>query len=614
MFLRNFDMLSPPITLYFRGQKKHYSLFSGILTIFSYILIIISGIYYSLVFIKKENPIVYFFNRYVEDAGEFPLNASSIFSFIQLIDTISNEPIPMDFQAFRILGFDEVYSTTYITDDDGSTPKKRTPTEFNHWLYGPCNNDTDMANISYLIDFQYFEESACIRKYYDKNKGKYYGISDPNFKWPIIMKGCSNPDRTFYGIIIEKCRNDKAHELSGYPECKNETEINNAINKNSIIMQIIDQYADTLNYENPFKKYFYAITTALTPDNYIINHLNFNPAVMITHDGLLFDKISKLPSYFFTQNEKQILMTDPFTNVNIYDCLLGFYFWMQNSLQYYERTYKRLQDVLSEIGGINSIVIVVAQMINFLAKGYIILLDTEDLFLNADKNNYIDENVRKRPTLFKKAKEIMAPPKRINRINRAQILNLNASSSSSSNRQELRKEGSNISQNILPKDDIKDEKSERNENINIERSSYGFDFFKIDSNTSGIQNNQQIIEEGSFVIYNKKSNNNNKALNNNENNKKIISSDSFNKNSINLYAKDIKDEKFKRIRRQKFSYCIYIKYIISCKKNNRMISYYEDFRNVIISEENLLQNHLDIYQLLKVCNINTISPFSSSKD
>ena len=134
MLLRSFDLISPPITLYFRGQKKHYSIFSGILTIFSYILIIISGIYYSLIFIDKENPIVYFFNRYVEDAGEFPLNASSIFSFIQLIDTKSNRPIPMDFQAFRILGFDEVYSTTYITDDDGTSPKKRNPTEFNHWL------------------------------------------------------------------------------------------------------------------------------------------------------------------------------------------------------------------------------------------------------------------------------------------------------------------------------------------------------------------------------------------------------------------------------------------------------------------------------------------------
>ena len=33
------------------------------------------------------------------------------------------------------------------------------------------------------------------------------------------------------------------------------------------------------------------------------------------------------------------------------------------------------------------------------------------------------------------------------------------------------------------------------------------------------------------------------------------------------------------------------------------MKYYEDLRNDIISEENLLQYYIDIYQLLKVCNI-----------
>ena len=612
MFLRRFDRLSPPITLYFRGQKKHYSLFSGILTIIAYILIIISGIYYILEFINKENPIVYFFNKYIEDAGEFPLNASSIFSFIQLIDTVSNEPIPMDFQAFRILGFDEVYSTTYITDDDGSTPKKRNPTEFNHWLYGPCNNDSDLVNISHLINFQYFEESACIRKYYDKNNRKYYDVSDPNFKWPIIIKGCSNPNRTFYGIIMEKCRNDKAHELSGYPECKNETEINNAINKNSMIMQIIDQYADTLNYEDPFKKYFYAITTALTPDNYIINHLNFNPAVMITHDGLLLDKISKIDSYFFTQNEKQILKTDTSTNVNIYDCLLGFYFWMQNSLQYYERTYKRLQDVLSEIGGINSIVIVGAEIANYLVKGYIILLDTEDLILTVDKNNFEQREIGKKPTLLKKAYEIFSPPKRVYRPRNLDIKD----QLPSSNYQRLMKEGINIYPNISPRDDIKDENSEKNENISMKRRSSLFDNSKNNLNYNRkMKNDQQIIQEDyKSRIYNKKKKYNNKAINKIGNDIKKNYSNSFNNNNlIDGNAKDIKDEKFKPIEKQNFSFYSYIKYIICCKKNNRKISYYEYFRNIIISEENLLQNHLDIYQLLKICNINKKSCFISKE-
>ena len=76
MFLKKFDMLSPPITLYYKGDDKHPSIFSALLTIVAYTIVFIFGVYYALEFINRENPTAYFFNRYVEDAGEFPLNAS----------------------------------------------------------------------------------------------------------------------------------------------------------------------------------------------------------------------------------------------------------------------------------------------------------------------------------------------------------------------------------------------------------------------------------------------------------------------------------------------------------------------------------------------------------
>ena len=46
-----------------------------------------------------------------------------------------------------------------------------------------------------------------------------------------------------------------------------------------------------------------------------------------------------------------------------------------------------------------------------------------------------------------------------------------------------------------------------------------------------------------------------------------------------------------------------MKFIICCGKDSPKIQYYDDFRNEIISEENILQYHLDIYKLLKACNI-----------
>ena len=69
MFMKKFDWLSPPITLYFKGENQHGSIFSGILSIICYILVFASGVYYALEFINRQNPKAYFFNRYIVDAG-----------------------------------------------------------------------------------------------------------------------------------------------------------------------------------------------------------------------------------------------------------------------------------------------------------------------------------------------------------------------------------------------------------------------------------------------------------------------------------------------------------------------------------------------------------------
>ena len=60
--------------------------------------------------------------------------------------------------------------------------------------------------------------------------------------------------------------------------------------------------------------------------------------------------------------------------------------------------------------------------------------------------------------------------------------------------------------------------------------------------------------------------------------------------------------------KQNFSWFAYIKFIICCGKNSPKIEYYDDFRKQIISEENILQYHLDIYKLLKACNIEKNPP------
>ena len=591
MFLKKFDWLSPPITLYFKGENQHGSIFSAILSMICYILVLISGVYYSRLFINREDPKAYFFNRYVVDAGYFPVNASSMFSFIQVSDTTNNKVTPFDFTAFRVVGFDNVFSDEYMNNPEILE-------NVNHWIYGYCNNQSDTEGIGYLIDFDYFEQSACIRKFYDKDKKKYFNTQDPEFRWPIIEKGCSNPERTYYGVIIQRC--DKSPNIlkSQGPECKSEDEITNIINKVSLNYQLIDHYADMLNYEMPFTKYFYEVTSSITNGVYIINHLNFNPAKMLTHNGLIFDNVKEVPSYFFTQNEKHtidksILLDGQSTN----GCLIGIYFWMQNTLQHYERNYSRFQDLLSDIGGVSSIVVTLGYYINLLVHNYVIVLDTQDLVLSRDNDNYKGRSLKRKPTIFRKANRIALLQKKTN--NKKDEI----PKQSISNFQKFIKDDTETIKNINKRRNIKRE----NTNIFLTRKS--------------ILNNYHD---------NNKDKDKDKDLSINQNNKinsQLLSERGLSNNSKNIF-KDNKTEKKKRvsildfkdeikdsddylenrpIEKQEFNWFNYIGYLISCGTNDKKIAYFEDFRAKLISEENIIQNYLDVYRLLKENNLQKVN-------
>ena len=179
MFLKKFDWISPPITLFFKGEGSHVSIYSGLLSIVAYVIVVAATIFYALQFINRESPKAYFFTRYVDDAGTFPVNATQMFNFIQVSDPDTNQKVPLDFAAFRIVGFDDAYSDNYMKDPGPSIVRTK-----NHWVYGNCNNDTDTVGISYLIDQKYYEQSACIRKYYDAEKGRYFETGEEGFRWP----------------------------------------------------------------------------------------------------------------------------------------------------------------------------------------------------------------------------------------------------------------------------------------------------------------------------------------------------------------------------------------------------------------------------------------------
>ena len=126
MFFKKLDTISPPITIYFKGDSSHSSIFSGILSLIVFFISTYFGIQYAKDFLLHKDPKIYYYNRYIEDTGIFSINSSQMFSFIQVIDTESNNPKKTDFNSLRIIGI-ETTIDLYKENNDLS--------QYNHWIY-----------------------------------------------------------------------------------------------------------------------------------------------------------------------------------------------------------------------------------------------------------------------------------------------------------------------------------------------------------------------------------------------------------------------------------------------------------------------------------------------
>ena len=593
MFIRKLDFLSPAITLYYKGDNSHSSIFSGVLTIIVYSICFTFAIFYAIQFINKANPRVCYYNRYVEDAGEFPVNSSSMFNFIQILDTVKNTPSPVDFDLLTIIGLEE---TVDIYQD------KNNLTEYNHWLYGKCNNSTDVVGINSLINFEFFTESACIRKYYNKEEKKYYNTNEKGFIWPNILHGCSHPNRTFYGIIVEKCRNTSLKFLSDGKYCKSQEEIINYIKSSSINFQLIDQFTDILNYTTPYRKYFYSISNGLFEESYTTNHLNLNPTKLISDEGNFFEWKKETLSYFFDLNEK---VTSSSGNSGIY---VAFYFWMQNRMQYYERVYEKVQDVLSDVGGLCSIVLTIAELLNILVNQYINLFDTQSYMNEIENSKIYEKNILNTiandliKLNFKPNINKLFPPKNIQ-------LNQNINDDDSVNKTRLVNNANNDVE-VFEKKNKKIKiikKKKKINNVILNANTINLNENSLNKNENENENEMIMRKASKSVSYKKRSDNNKVKIdaqsndNLNINNISIINSNIIEKKMIERH--ESKESSKKKETKNSLKFIDYLLHLISFSKLHKNIKIYSDFRIKMISEENLILCTLNISKMQKNYNL-----------
>ena len=373
MFLKKFDIISPKISIYHKGSLIHSSAISGIISILSVAFIFNILLYYSLVMILKKNPKVYNIDSYIEDVPTFKVNFTSFFHFVNIISVGYKSGIDgIDFTKFSIIG-SKAYYTNFLHTNIRS---------ISHWIYGPCNNSSDLGEIGKLIKYDFFSKCACIKKYYNSHTGKYYELGNPNFKWPEIGHGVSHDDNIMYNIYLQNCNENIVGKVLGNDsQCKNITEINQYLQERGsqkmFHLYFLDHYINNSDYKNPNKPYFSRIESPFELGHYTVNNLKFNPSLIKTDYGFILEKIKEELSYAYDINEG--LVKDKGENDDIYNCCS---FIFKNVMIESERKYKRIQDIISEIGGFYKFTQLLAFYLNYFYNNYIVLSDTQILLNN----------------------------------------------------------------------------------------------------------------------------------------------------------------------------------------------------------------------------------------
>jgi len=519
MILKNIDFISPEITLFYKGSLSHSSIISGIISLISCLAIVLATVYYLLSIFYRERDCPKIANnvQYIEDARIFPLNSSSFFHYVSIVED-NNRPNDesFDFTIFNLIGL-ETYIRDFEKDDD--------LTKYNHWLYGFCNKEKDLKGIVNLKIKDFFPKSACIRKYYDSTTQKYYEVGDRNFRWPTISHGTCHPNKSFYTLILHKCEQNILNNIFGNGlACKSNEEIENVANQGLLIhFNFIDQYVDVLKYKEPIKKYFYRIENTIDKVNYSMNNLNFNAILVRTQNGILFDNYEEKLSYAYTRN-------DAFVKFNKGKIYMAYSLWLNNRVNFYERIYKKMADALSDVGGVSNTIIFIACFINKIINEYTAIKDIESILKSSNIN--IEETIKPKKSI--EFKYINSNSKNFEAVH----------SSSNSINNNFYKEHLSSKTNLEIEKDCSLEKENKDKEI---------------SNAG--KNN---ADENNGMPINKKNTYNNE------------------KGNIMFWK--------------------FLVHKLSFGKKNNYLKLYEDFREKIISLENLVQSNFYLMDLLKLIN------------
>ena len=598
MSLKNFDYISPKITLYFYGTRRHTSKFGGTLTI---LMVLLSATYvfyliYNIIRHKISNFMLY--RTYLVDAGQFYFNdTTGIFHYFQLYDFKTREYEEYNSKYIRIF-MSRLYRT-YINEHDSLS-------ENEHWVYDNCRENEDNKNIDKnILDINSFRNGVCLRYYYSNISHMYYPIEDTeNFKFPYIIHGSANKDNLFLETIIEKCDNSSIiSTVLGH--CGNQKDMDEYVEQyKGINLQILSKRVETDNYNNPIYQYMHSISENLDMNSVPVDNIHLMPYFIEISSGIFFPRTTKNISCSLELNRRENWNIDENRKI-----LAIFDYWLQNSAQVIKGGYTTLYDILPSIGGIIQLIYYIFYSINYLYNKYIIIQDCNKSFFRM----YNLEDIKGIPMKKNFAKYVnsLRNNMKINTFTN-KIINAKKEKRDSifvakyhkqklSLRSDFINNNNSIFFSINNEDNFKNNLSNSNELIaNIQKN-----------NLNNLKNIMQFNNKR-ISVQNREIKDKNEGIANNIINKKKnrIHMKNFNE-KLNKFINE-KNQSFKveplnaKITSKLINFFDFLLYLAKFKHRNQIFFILNQFRQKLLGEEHIFRTNIILYHLEKYFDIKEI--------
>ncbi len=348
MLIGKFDYISPLITLYYKGETRHSSIFSGLISIILAIFVIIIGVFVSFDFLFKRNPTSFYSKKEIRDIGTIELSNHFFFHYLSFIE---DDNLHFDNKSFSSIGINNISYYDFLIEDISEY-------NFSHWKYERCqilNNFKQSESL--IINDKNFNKSLCLSKDYDKEKNKFINYFEEDFPFPILENNKDLDYKINYGIILKLCENNTIYNNNS---CYNYSQIiSKAFGKErEYIINYFSNFVDVENYQNPINKQLTKKQYTYNPYFIQINHISLLQTNIKTSDGIFF-------------NDNKIITTqniDYFFEEYLYNYLNIFFqmieIEMTNKEEIYHRDYKKFQDIIGSFDGIIELFILIIKTLN----------------------------------------------------------------------------------------------------------------------------------------------------------------------------------------------------------------------------------------------------------